>query len=129
MVLSALFAGIILANLVIAASTMFNDVSPVPIDTPILYLAGLFCGFVIGVIVAESKRTVVSVFSAVSFALFLFSMTILIATWLSGFEPFMDVMLLFAFRQSAILFLFLLMVGFLGGIGADLVGAFWEKGV
>lgn len=118
--------GIIMANLVMSSSSVFDDFSSFPVTTSWLYAAAVICGVVIGTALGESSASLYGMVLVAWIAVSIFS-AVIVGVAVLGKLAFLDLVVLFAFQQSFARFIVLCVLGYAGVFGSFVLRLIWES--
>lgn len=105
--------GIIMANLAVSSSSVFRDFAPFPVNTTWFNLAALICGLVIGIFLDDSALSLSGVAVIAVIAVSVFSAVLILVAVLAN-QPFLDLIVLYAFQQALPHFIFVCVLGYAG---------------
>lgn len=112
---SIVSCGIILANFVVSSSSMLRDFAPLRMTSTWLYAAAFICGFVLGIALDEPSEMFYGVGLMALIAVLVFSGVLVLGlTELLSNTAFIDIVLLIAFQQSFLTFIFICVFGYVG---------------
>ena len=118
--------GLIIANFVVCSSSSLEKSAPLSMTSTWLYLASFICGLALGMTLDEARVILHGVFSMALIAVLVFSSVLVLPALLNNY-PFLDIVLLFAFQQSLVRFIFICTLGCVGVFFATLLRLFFGR--
>lgn len=112
---NSISCGIILANLSISSSSLFEKSALLSLTLTWLYVACFMCGMILGITLESARAVLFSVCSMALIAVLIFGGVLMLTAWLNDL-PLDNLVWLLALQQSFVRFIF---ISLLGGVGAS----------